>query len=289
MHSAKLCSGVVPGARLVASLRSLSSGLSSPLPVTSNWHSVVSRQILTLLARQGRYTSLLSQTRACSIMGESSGAAQLAPEEALLPCQLDSYERSCQATVLSCQPIAPVAPPKAKGKQAQASAAAGKPGSAGTTLSWAVSLDQSPLYPEGGGQPSDTGTLEVIRLEVATAQIASTAESSAVSGNPSLQRIAITGVAREGGKLIHYTDAQVPVGASVCVRLDWARRYDLMQQHTGDNAPYSSPYLHAEDLQVQSGVYPSCMNTYFEINIRYITVVGRNCDDCLTELLRPHS
>ena len=31
-----------------------------------------------------------------------------------------------------------------------------------------------------------------------------------------------------------YTDAPVPSQADVLVKVDWAHRFDLMQQHTGD-------------------------------------------------------
>ena len=35
------------------------------------------------------------------------------------------------------------------------------------------------------------------------------------------------------GAVAVYTNAAVPSQATVLVRVDWAHRYDLMQQHTG--------------------------------------------------------
>lgn len=71
-----------------------------------------------------------------------------------------------------------------------------------------VVLDQTALFPEGGGQPSDTGTIgEAVVLHVR----------------------------EEGGEIFHRVDRALPVGREVPVRLDWARRFDLMQQHTGEH------------------------------------------------------
>jgi Ser-tRNA(Ala) deacylase AlaX len=71
---------------------------------------------------------------------------------------------------------------------------------------WAV-LDDTVLYPEGGGQPADHGLLgDVPVLDVRT----------------------------WGGAIRHYLAAPVPEGPAV-VRVDWARRFDHMQQHTGQH------------------------------------------------------
>ena len=71
-----------------------------------------------------------------------------------------------------------------------------------------VILDQTAFYPEGGGQPSDTGVL----------------------GNTKVKD-----VREKDGELIHYTDAPLEVGAEVIGRIDWKRRFDLMQQHSGEH------------------------------------------------------
>jgi Ser-tRNA(Ala) deacylase AlaX len=70
-----------------------------------------------------------------------------------------------------------------------------------------VMLADTVLYPEGGGQPADTGS---------------------VGG------VAVTDVQRVEGKIRHYLAGPVPSG-SVRVQLDWARRFDHMQQHTGQH------------------------------------------------------
>ncbi len=77
---------------------------------------------------------------------------------------------------------------------------------------WAVVLEQTAFYPEGGGQPADHGTL-------------SFGESTAE----------ITDVRERNGVIIHYADIEIPAGTTVHGVIDWNRRYDFMQQHTGEH------------------------------------------------------
>ncbi|MCE5187919.1 MAG: alanyl-tRNA editing protein [Eubacteriales bacterium] len=71
-----------------------------------------------------------------------------------------------------------------------------------------VVLDQTVLFPEGGGQPSDTGLIgEAMVLHVR----------------------------EEHGEIYHRIDRALPVGSELPVQLDWARRFDFMQQHTGEH------------------------------------------------------
>ena len=73
---------------------------------------------------------------------------------------------------------------------------------------FAVILDESAFYPEGGGQPSDVGTLGDVK---------------------------VTEVHEKDGELLHYTEQALEVGAKVEGKIDWARRFDLMQQHSGEH------------------------------------------------------
>lgn len=68
-------------------------------------------------------------------------------------------------------------------------------------------LDDTVLYPEGGGQPPDRGTL-----------------GAAV----------VVDVQKRDGKVRHYLDRPVAAGP-VAVTLDWERRFDHMQQHSGQH------------------------------------------------------
>ena len=71
-----------------------------------------------------------------------------------------------------------------------------------------VILDQTAFYPEGGGQPGDTG---------------------------SLGEAAVTDVHEKNGELIHYTYRALEPGTEVQGQINWARRFDLMQQHSGEH------------------------------------------------------
>ena len=69
-----------------------------------------------------------------------------------------------------------------------------------------VVLDRSAFYPEGGGQPTDTGTLNGVR---------------------------VTQVKKESGEIRHYL-AQ-PVAGEVHGVLDWPPRYGHMRMHTAQH------------------------------------------------------
>ncbi|HEX9009316.1 MAG TPA: hypothetical protein VF804_03035, partial [Holophagaceae bacterium] len=71
---------------------------------------------------------------------------------------------------------------------------------------WAV-LEDTIFYPEGGGQPCDLGT---------------------INGVPVLD------VQKRDGEIRHTLEAPLPEGPAA-LRLDWTRRFDHMQQHTGQH------------------------------------------------------
>ena len=72
---------------------------------------------------------------------------------------------------------------------------------------WNVEIDRTAFYPEGGGQPADRGTLG---------------------------GAAVRDVRREGERIIHVL-AAAPQGDPLAGRIDWAWRWDFMQQHTGQH------------------------------------------------------
>ena len=73
---------------------------------------------------------------------------------------------------------------------------------------FAVTLDRTAFYPEGGGQPADQGTLGEAR---------------------------VLDVHEKDGVVTHLCDRALSVGAEVSGRIDWARRFDHMQQHSGEH------------------------------------------------------
>ena len=72
-----------------------------------------------------------------------------------------------------------------------------------------VILDQTCFFPEQGGQSADTGWIND-DVRVLDAKI-------------------------RDGVIEHLTDQPLPVGASVRGKIDFERRFDFMQHHTGEH------------------------------------------------------
>ncbi len=73
---------------------------------------------------------------------------------------------------------------------------------------WHITLDATAFYPEGGGQACDLGTLGGVQ---------------------------VLDVREQGEEVLHLCDGPLEIGAKVTGCIDWARRFDLMQQHTGEH------------------------------------------------------
>jgi Ser-tRNA(Ala) deacylase AlaX len=75
-----------------------------------------------------------------------------------------------------------------------------------------VVLDRTAFYPEGGGQPSDLGTLE-----------ADGKEHNVIK------------VMKRGPQIFHYLDGDIQEGAAVHGVIDWERRFGFMRLHSGEH------------------------------------------------------
>lgn len=73
---------------------------------------------------------------------------------------------------------------------------------------FAVTLDRTAFYPEGGGQGADHGTLGGVNVR---------------------------DVHETDGVIYHTCDKPLPVGETVTGEIDWQRRFDHMQQHSGEH------------------------------------------------------
>ena len=73
---------------------------------------------------------------------------------------------------------------------------------------WAVTLDRTAFYPEGGGQPADHGVLG---------------------------GAAVTDTRERDGEIVHFCDKPMTVGETVEGAIDFDRRFDFMQQHSGEH------------------------------------------------------
>ena len=83
---------------------------------------------------------------------------------------------------------------------------------------WQMALDRTAFYPSSGGQPFDTGVLRVsssggIALEIPVEQVEEDEE----------------------GAVWHFARSPLSAGTRVEGGVDWDRRFDHMQQHTGQH------------------------------------------------------
>jgi len=99
----------------------------------------------------------------------------------------DAYMMEFEATVLSCEP---------------------------TKKGFAVVLDQTAFFPEGGGQPADSGIL---------------------MNKASNLKAIVTDVQIKDGVITHTVDTALPVGVTVWGGLVWDERFSRMQNHTAEH------------------------------------------------------
>lgn len=71
-----------------------------------------------------------------------------------------------------------------------------------------ITLDRTAFFPEGGGQCGDSGT-------IGDAVISDTHEVH--------------------GEVVHYSSSPIPIGTGVHCELDWAKRFQNMQSHSGEH------------------------------------------------------
>ena len=77
-----------------------------------------------------------------------------------------------------------------------------------TAKGYEIVLDRTAFYPEGGGQACDLGTLD---------------------------EAVVLHVKEQDEKVTHICDRPLEVGKMVSGAIDWNRRFDLMQQHSGEH------------------------------------------------------
>ncbi|XP_015759085.1 PREDICTED: alanyl-tRNA editing protein Aarsd1-like [Acropora digitifera] len=100
-------------------------------------------------------------------------------------CQQDSFLKHLKTKVLSCKGS------KLAGKEA-----------------FEVILEDTVLFPEGGGQPDDHGTVNGVE---------------------------VMRVIRRGATAVHFLPQAIPERTEVELVVDWPRRFDHMQQHSGQH------------------------------------------------------
>ncbi|KAH8723989.1 hypothetical protein GQ44DRAFT_709461 [Phaeosphaeriaceae sp. PMI808] len=134
-----------------------------------------------------------------------------------LKCQKDSYLRRFETEVISCSEYTPPETPKQAGKsKTKKSTDPTKFEKDAASKAWLLELADSVLFPEGGGQPTDHGSITPLT-------------------DDSTESIPITSIQRHGLQCIHFSPTPLPPGTKVRQEVDFDRRWDHMQQHTGQH------------------------------------------------------
>lgn len=145
-------------------------------------------------------------------------------KEPLLLAQRDPRARSVSTRVTRCEPVPVGAPRVCDANDATKKADKRKKSNKKKEKEeekqeegelFDVELEETVLFAEGGGQPSDRGTISADGVSFRVLHVRRSKEGSAVH--------------RVRG------ERAVPAGSEAEVRLEWARRHDHMQQHTAQH------------------------------------------------------
>jgi misacylated tRNA(Ala) deacylase len=136
-----------------------------------------------------------------------------------LRCQKDSYLQTLETEVVSCEEYVPPKSSqqngKSKTKKSTDPTKGLENGDAASGKTWLIELADSVLFPEGGGQHTDYGVLITLK--------------------DGKEEVPIRSIQRHGLRCIHFSPAPLAPGTPVRQTVDFARRWDLMQQHTGQH------------------------------------------------------
>lgn len=126
-----------------------------------------------------------------------------------LACQRNSFLKSFETVVVSCKAYEPIMTSKDKQNKGKKKS---EPDAPKEEL-YALELEDTILFPEGGGQPYDTGSI--------------TLEDES--------KVDVKQVLRKELTAVHVVPQAIEPGTKVRLGLDWERRLDIMQQHTGQH------------------------------------------------------
>ncbi|ORY22131.1 hypothetical protein BCR39DRAFT_552207, partial [Naematelia encephala] len=178
----------------------------------------------------------------------------------LLACQRDPLLRRMTTRVVAVRPAALAAPPAQRGKANKKKPVekVEEPSNEGTVGGlWEVETEDTVIFPEGGGQPSDTGSLLV-----------------ASPNGPHEQRLVVEHCLRRKLDSVHLVrvppeleeDVQGLEGKDVAVEVDWDRRLDHMSIHTGQHLLSAIlDTLSLPTLSWSMTAYPSLEPPYVEL------------------------
>lgn len=172
------------------------------------------RTHLPLIYHSSHFSTIATTKMTADVAQNSNFRGGSSTVVGLLACQQNSYLKTLTTTVVGSrkyvpQPAVSAGDDKKKKKKGAAVAAAAAP----VKQLYEIELEDTVLFPEGGGQPGDSGVLI-------------TEDGS---------EIKVTDVRRDGLIARHLVETELEKGTKVTAHIDWKRRLDLMQQHTGQH------------------------------------------------------
>ncbi len=131
----------------------------------------------------------------------------------------NAYAKECVAKVLECREVVR----QTDGKEEKF---------------YGIVLDKTVFFPEGGGQPADAGTLCIVadsKERLAGKAGATGKEEGDLFSLETVKELAVADVQKEDGVIWHYVKEPLVAGTKVLAKLDFALRYERMQNHSGEH------------------------------------------------------
>ena len=129
---------------------------------------------------------------------------------------------------------------------------------------YAVVLDKSAFFPEGGGQLSDSGNIGGVK---------------------------VSSVHEKGGEVVHYCESALEEGKTYCCSIDFEQRYRRMQNHSGEHIFSGLTHqLHGFD-NVGFHMGAECMTLDFsgELTWEQLTEIEQLANEAVRKNLPIHS
>ncbi|SDA01281.1 BZ3500_MvSof-1268-A1-R1_Chr10-1g02557 [Microbotryum saponariae] len=157
----------------------------------------------------------------------------------MLACQRDPLLASLETEVIRCEKVVKGSVVTSNGKQTKKGKGeekkvetvdkdfGGKESDSEVVEEWELELQDTVLFPEGGGQPCDHGTIQLLH------------QGQTSTEEQGEETIRVENVQRKSLDAVHYVDRFVEVGTRVRVEADMQRRWDVMLQHTGQHVSTS--------------------------------------------------
>ncbi len=125
-----------------------------------------------------------------------------------------------------------------------------------TKRGFAVTLDRTAFFPEGGGQPADTGSIGPAR---------------------------VLDVHEKDGRILHYTDRPLPVGERFACAVDAEQRLRRMQNHSGEHIVSGLVFREHGFDNVGFHMGPDCMTMDYsgELSWEQLTRIERLANEAV--------